>query len=134
MKHEDMPFEQLELPRKELSCRFESRYRVYKTDGSMAYVVAETALEALQAGGGVDIVTRIERDSIEANSVLEADAWVKQEEAAVDEKPPEIATSEEAPAAKAEEPPPAKTEEPPAAAAAEAPLSNEEVEKLVSGQ
>lgn len=73
------PFEGLSLPRKDLALDLNRRYRLYRESGEIIAVDATTALEALQASGLTD-VKRIERDSIDANNVLEGEVWKKDEQ------------------------------------------------------
>lgn len=95
-------FESLAIPRKGLESGAVTRYRIYEDETKFTVVEAVTALEAFEASG-LKNAYKIERERLDANAVVGADAWPKEEkkpaEAAADAPPAEAAPAAEEPKA-----------------------------------
>lgn len=94
-----VPFETLPIPQKGIPNSSVTRYRIYKNDKEFVVVQAATALEAFEASGVKDAV-KIERERLDAQSVLGMETW-KQEPAANAPAADAAAHAAEAPAAAA---------------------------------
>lgn len=99
-------FESLLLPQKGPPQGFSVRYRVYKNGKEFMHVDAGTALEALKASGLTEAY-KIERDTIDAATVIDTSTWVNPAVDAATQQP----VQENAPAS---------------------PLSHDEVNKLLN--
>jgi len=67
-------FENLSIPKKELSGLPVGRYRVYKDASNYVNVAADTAMQALEACGFKDVY-KVERDRLDAHNLLNIEEW-----------------------------------------------------------